>query len=159
MKSLKTLVRNDQYIIHMTIDLSSPISFLNWFTKEKLLNVSKKPYFSGETEAIGKFVDHKKHPFLNLRGLKTDLRSPGWEVKGANLLITEKRTKFILVLALQEAKLGSLQDKWQQSEKYQGLTFHCASSHKIGKQIFLTKKQLFVRQGRSKNNYPFCPIQ
>ena len=51
------------------------------------------------------FVDYSKRPILILGALKANLRSAGWEVFGAILLVTERRMRCILGLDLQ-GKLG-----------------------------------------------------
>ena len=47
------------------------------------------------------FVDYNKHSIVILGALKADIRSAGWEVQEATFLVTERCTRFILGLDLQ----------------------------------------------------------
>ena len=47
------------------------------------------------------FVDYKKHPIQILGALRANIRSAGWEVPDASLLLTERRARCILGLDLQ----------------------------------------------------------
>ena len=47
------------------------------------------------------FVDYNKQPIYVLGALKINLRSAGWEVKGAKFLVTERKTGCIMGMDLQ----------------------------------------------------------
>ena len=106
-KSLQALVRIDNQIINMTIDTGSPVSFLNWATTKQILEECPKTKFipAKSLNLSAHFVDYNKQPILILVGMKADIRSAGWEVKGASFLVTERRTRCILGLDLQ-SKIG-----------------------------------------------------
>ena len=102
-KSLKAMVRIDNQIIQLTVDTGSPVSFLNWATAKEIMDKSSKVRFisSEKLNLHTKFVDYNKQPISVLGALKTNLRSAGWEVKGATFLVTERKTRCIMGLDLQ----------------------------------------------------------
>ena len=106
-KALKALVKIDSYILNMTIDTGSPVSLLNWATTKQILEGPSKSKFipAEKLNLSAQFVDYNKRPILILGALKANLRSAGWEVLGAMLLVTERRMRCILGLDLQ-SKLG-----------------------------------------------------
>ena len=103
MKSLKALIRIDNQIINMTVDTESPITFLNWTVAEQMLDLSDKIQFtpSEQLNLPAHFVDYNKRPIAILGALKAKIRSAGWEVPDATFLITERRTRCIIGLDLQ----------------------------------------------------------
>ena len=106
-KALKALVRNDKHIINKTIDMGSPVSFLNWTTTKQLMEGAPKIKFipAEELNLTTQFFDYNKQPIQILGALCTNIRSAGWEVPDASLLVTERRAQCILGLDLQ-GKLG-----------------------------------------------------
>ena len=102
-KALKALVRFDKKFINMTIDTGSPVSFLNWTTAKQLLEGAPKIKFipAEELNLTTQFVDYNKQPIQILGALCTCIRSAGWEVQDASLLVTERRARCILGLDLQ----------------------------------------------------------
>ena len=107
MKSLKALIRNDNQIINMTVDTGSPISFINWTVAKQILDSSGKIQFTPveKLNLPAQFVDYNKKPIAILGSVKAKIRSAGWEVPDATFLITERRTRCILGLDLQN-KVG-----------------------------------------------------
>ena len=97
------MVRIDNQIIQLTVDTGSPVSFLNWATAKEILDKSSKVRFipSGKLNLQTNFVDYTKQPISILEALKTNLRSAGWEVKGATFLVSERKTRCIMGLDLQ----------------------------------------------------------
>ena len=97
------MVRIDNQIIQLTVDTGSPISFLNWATTKKIMEKSNKVRFipSDKLNLQTKFVDYNKQPISIVGALKTNLRSAGWEVKGATFLVSERKTRCIMGLDLQ----------------------------------------------------------
>ena len=106
-KVLKALVKIDSHILNMTIDTGSPISLLNWTTTKQILEGPSNSKFipAEKLNLPAQFEDYNKRPILILGALKANLRSAGWEVSGAMLLVTERRMRCILGLDLQ-SKLG-----------------------------------------------------
>ena len=102
-KSLKAMVLIDNQLIQLTVDTGSPVSSLNWATAKKIMDKSNKVRFiqSQKLNLNTKFVDYNKQPICVLGALKTNLRSAGWEVKGATFLVTERKTRCIMGLDLQ----------------------------------------------------------
>ena len=92
-KLLKAMVRIDNPIIQLKFDTVSPVSFLNWSTTKETIDKSKKAWFipSEKLNLVAQFMDYNKQPICTLGALKTNLRSAGWEVKGATFLVTERR--------------------------------------------------------------------
>ena len=107
MKSLKALIRIDNQIINMTVDTGSPISFINWTVAKQILDSSGKIQFTPveKLNLPAQFVDYKKKSIAILGSAKAKIRSAGWEVQDATFLITERRTRCILGLDLQN-KVG-----------------------------------------------------
>ena len=91
-KSLKAIVRIDNRIKQLTVDTGKPVSFLNWATAKEIMDKSSKVRFipSEKLNLHTKFVDYNIPPISVLGALKTNLRSAGWEVKGATFLVTER---------------------------------------------------------------------
>ena len=89
-KALKTLVKIDSHILNMTIDTGSPVSLLNWATTKQILEGPRNSKFipAEKLNLSAQFVDYNKRPLLILGALKANLRSAGWEVLGAILLVT-----------------------------------------------------------------------
>ena len=94
-KALKALVKIDSHILNMTIDTGSPVSLLNWATtKQNLEGPTNSKFIPAEKLNLSaQFVDYNKRPILILGALKANLRSAGWEVLGAMLLVTERRMR------------------------------------------------------------------
>ena len=143
-KALKALVEIDNHIVKMTIDMGSPVSFLIWTSTKQTLEGSpnSKLIPAEKLNLSAQFADHNKRPILILGALKANLRSAGWEVQGAALLVTEQRTRCILGLVLQ-GKLGSIPLRDQHHHEDPGLTCYCASSQKVGKKSFMTDSKVF----------------
>ena len=147
----------------MTIDTGSPVTLLNWTTTKQILEGPSKSKFipAQKLNLSAQFVDYNKRLILILGALKANLRSAGWKVLGAMLLVTERRMRCILGLDLQ-GKLGI--QTTQKSAPTQRSRFDvllCEQSEGW-KQIFYMKfKDLFDRQGESKNHTvnTKCPIQ
>ena len=106
-KALKALVKIESHILNMTIDTGSPVSFLNWSTtKQSLEGPTNSKFIQAEKLNLSaQFGDYNKRPILILGALKANLRSAGWEVIGAILLVTDRRMRCILGLDLQ-GKVG-----------------------------------------------------
>ena len=151
-KALKSLVRTDKQIVNMTIDTGSPVSFLNWTTTKQLLEGARKIKFipAEELNLTTQFADYNKQKIQILEALCTSIRSAGWEVQDASLLLTERPQRCMLGLDLQ-GKLG----------------IHTSQKSAPSKRKFYKKfLSLFDRKGESKNHvdntnfkYPLCPIQ
>ena len=131
-KALKALVRIDKHIINMTIDTGSPVSFLNWTTAKQLMEGAPKIKFipAEELNLSTQFVDYNKPPIQIPGALCTSIRSAGCEVTYATLLVTERRARCILGLALQ-GKLGIQTSQKSAPSQNPGLTCYCASSRKV----------------------------
>ena len=104
-KALKALVKIDSHILNMTLDMGSPVSLLNWTTTKQILKGPSKFIPAEKLNLSAQFVDYNKRPILILGALKANLRSAGWEVLGAMLLVTERSMRCILGPDLQ-SKLG-----------------------------------------------------
>ena len=106
-KALKALVRINRQIINVTIDTGRPVSFLNWTTAKQLLEGAPEIKFipAEKLNLTTQFVDYNKQPIQIQGALCTSIRSAGWEVQDASLLVTERRARCILGLGLQ-GKLG-----------------------------------------------------
>ena len=167
-RSLKALVRINHQIINMTIDTGSPVSFLNWATAKTILESSKNTKFipRENLNLTTKFVDYNKQPINILGAITTNIRSAGWEVVGASFLITERRTRCILGLDLQ-SKVGiHTTQKLAPKEKTRFDVLLCEQSEGWKNKFYSKFKNLFDRQGCSKNHvvstkfkYPLCPLQ
>ena len=136
-------------------------------TKE-ITDKSNKVRFipSEKLNLVTQFVDYNKQPICVLGALKTNLRSAGWEVKGATFLGTERRTRCIIGLDLQGQGGIATTQKPAPKELSKFDVLMCEQSEGW-KNKFLNKFiDLLVRQGISKNHilssnfkYPLCPIQ
>ena len=167
-RSLKALVRIDHQFINMTIDTGSPVSFLNWATAKQILESSKNTRFipRENLNLTTKFVDYNKQPINILGAITTTIRSAGWEVVGASFLITERRTRCILGLDLQ-SKVGiHATQKLAPKEKTRFDVLLCEQSEGWKNKFYSKFKNLFDRQGCSKNHvvstkfkYQLCPLQ
>ena len=102
-KSQKAMVRIYSQIIQLTVDTGSPVSFLTWATTKEIIDESNKARFipSDKLNLATQFVDYNKQAICVLGALKTNLRSAGWEVKGATFLVTESKNRCIMGLDLQ----------------------------------------------------------
>ena len=152
----------------MTVDIGSPVSFLNWATTKEIINKSNKPRFipSEKLNLVTQFVDYNKQPICVLGALKTNLRSAGWEVKGATFLGTERRTRCIIGLDLQGQGGIATTQKPAPKELSRFDVLMCEQSEGWKNKFLKNFSDLFVRQGISKNHtissnfkYPLCPIQ
>ena len=159
-KSLKAMVRIDNQIIQLTVDTGSPVSFLSWATA-KIMDKSNKARFipSGKVKLTTKFIDYNKQPICVLGALKTNLRSAGWEVKGATFMVTERKTRRKMGVDLQ-VQVGIVTT---QKPAQKGLSM-CEQSKKWKNKIFNNFSNLLETQGISKNHivsskfkYPLCP--
>ena len=152
--SLKAMVRIDNQIIQLTVDTGSPVSFLNWATAKEIMNKSSKVRFipSGKLNLQTKFVDYNKQPISILGALKTNLRSTGWEVKGATFLVSERKTRCIMGLDLQGQVGIVTTQKPAPKELTRFDVLMCEQSEGWKEKIFTKLKNLFDRQGISKNH-------
>ena len=167
-KALKALVKIDSYILNMTIDTGSPVSLLNWATTKQILEGPSNSKFipAEKLNLSAQFVDYNKRPILILGALRANLRSAGWEVLGAMLLVTERRMRCILGLDLQ-SKLGIQTTQKSAPTRRSRFDVLLCEQLESWKNLFYSKfKDLFDRQGESKNHtvstkfkYPLCPIQ
>ena len=167
-KALKALVKIDSHILNMTIDTASPVSLLNWATTKQILEVPTNSRLIPveKLNLSEQFLDYNKRPILILGALKANLRSAGWEVLGAMLLVTERRMSCILGLDLQ-SKLGiQTTQKVAPTRKSRFDVLLCEQSEGWKQKFYKEFKNLFDRQGESKNHtvntkfkYPLCPIQ
>ena len=91
----------------MTVDTGSPISFINWTVAKQILDSLGNIQFTPveKLNLPAQFVDYNKKPIAILGAVKAKLRSTGWEIPDATFLITERRTRCILGLDLQN-KVG-----------------------------------------------------
>ena len=167
-KALKALVKIDSYILNMTIDTGSPVSLLNWATTKQILEGPSNSKFipAEKLNLSAQYVDYNKRPILILGALRANLRSAGWEVLGAMLLVTERRMRCILGLDLQ-SKLGIQTTQKSAPTRRSRFDVLLCEQLENWKNLFYSKfKDLFDRQGESKNHtvstkfkYPLCPIQ
>ena len=112
------------------------------------------------------FVDYNKQPISVLGHLKTNLRSAGWEVKGATFLVTERKTRCIMELDLQ-GQVGLVTTKKPAPKELTSFdVLLCEQSEGWKEKFFIKFKNLFERLGFSKNHivsskfkHPLCPIQ
>ena len=168
MKSLKALIRIDNQIINMTVDTGSPISFINWTVAKQILELSEKIQFTPVEKLYlpAQFVDYNKKPIAILGAVKANIRSAGWEVPKATFLITERRTRCILGLDLQN-KIGiTTTQRPAPTKKSRFDIMLCEQSDQWKEKFYKDFKSLFDRKGRSVNHvvnttfkYPLCPIQ
>ena len=167
-KALKALVKIDSHILNMTIDTGSPVSLLNWTTTKQILEGPSNSKFipAEKLNVPAQFVDYNKRSILILGALKANLRSAGWEVSGAMLLVTERRMRCILGLDLQ-SKLGiQTTQKSAPTRRSRFDVLLCEQSEGWKNFLYMKFKDLFDRQGEAKNHtvntkfkYPLCPIQ
>ena len=158
----------DSHILNMTIDTGSPVSLLNWATTKQILEgpTNSKFFPAVKLNLSAQFVDYNKRPILILGALKASVRSAGWEVLGAMLLVTERRMRCILDLDLQ-SKLGFQTTQKSAPTRRSRFDVLLGERSEEWKQKFYSKfKDLFDRQGESKTHtvnikfkYPSCPIQ
>ena len=158
----------DSHILNMTIDTGSPVSLLNLATTKQILEGPTNSKFipAEKLNLSAKFVGYNKRPILILVALKANLRSAGWEVFGAILLITERPMRCVLGLDLQ-GKLGiQATQKPAPTRRSRFDVLLCEQSEGWKQKFFSQFKDLFDRQGQSKNHtvstkfkYPLCPIQ
>ena len=75
--------------------MGSPVSILNLATAKQVLEVSKKTKFisAQKLNLPAHFVDYNKNPIKFLEVLKADIRFAVWQVRGATILITERRIR------------------------------------------------------------------
>ena len=150
-------MRSDNHIVNMTIDTGSPVSFLNWTSVKQFLDGSASSKFipAEKLNLSAQFVDYNKRPILILKvksksTLKANLRSAGWEVHGAQLLVTERRMRCIVGLDLQGI-MGIHATRNQPQNEDPGLTCYCASSQKVGnKNFIINSKVFFIDKGSQK---------
>ena len=153
-KSLKAMVRIDNQILQMTVDNGSPVSFLNWATAKEIMVKSNKARFnpSDKLNLLTKFVDYNKQPICVLGALKTNLRSAGWEVKGATFLVTERKTRCIMLLDLL-GQVGIVTTQKPAPKKLSRFdVLMCEQSEGWKNKFFNKFSNLFERQGISKNH-------
>ena len=158
----------DSHILNMTIDTGSPVSLLNLATTKQILEGPTNSKFipAEKLNLSAKFVGYNKRPILILVALKANLRSAGWEVFGAILLITERPMRCVLGLDLQ-GKLGIQATQKPAPTRRSRFDVLLCEQSEGWKQKFCSQfKDLFDRQGQSKNHtvstkfkYPLCPIQ
>ena len=116
----------------MTIDTGSPVSYLNWATTKQILEGSPKTKFipAERLNLSAQFIDYNEQLILILGALKAYIRSTGWEVTGVSFVVTERRTRCILVLDLQ-SKVGThTTQKTATTEKSRFDVLLCGS-HKV----------------------------
>ena len=167
-KAPKALVKIDSHILNMTIDTGSPVSLLNWATTKQFLEgPTNSKFVPVEKQNLSaQFVDYNKRPILILGALKANVRSAGWKVLGAMLLVIERRMRCILGLDL-KSKLGTqTTQKAAPTRKSRFDVLLCEQSEGWKQKFYKEFKNLFDRQGESKNHtvntklkYPLCPIQ
>ena len=153
-KALKALVKIDSHILNMTIDTGSPVSLLNWTTTKQILEGPSYSKFipAEKLNLLAQFVDYNKRPILILGALKANLRSAGWEVSGAMLLVAERRMRCILGLDLQ-SKLGiQTTQKSAPTRRSRFEVLLCEQSEGWKNFFYMKFKDLFDRQGESKNH-------
>ena len=117
----------------MTIVTGSPVSYLNWATTKQILEGSPKTKFipAERLNLSAQFIDYNKELILILGALKAYIRSTGWEVTGVSFVVTERRSRCILVLDLQ-SKVGThTTQKTATTEKSRFDVLLCGS-HKVG---------------------------
>ena len=153
-KSLKAMVRIDNQIIQLTVDTGSPVSFLNWATTKEIMEKSNKVRFIpyDKLNLQTKFVDYNKQPISILGALKTNLRSAGWEVRGATSLVSERKTRCIMGLDLQGQVGIVTTQKPAPKELTRFDVLMCEQSEGWIEKFFTQFKNLFERQGISKNH-------
>ena len=126
----------------MTNDTGSPVSFLNWTTAKQILESSKKTKFipRESLSLSAQFVDYNKQPITILGAITTNFRSAGWEVVGASVLITKRRTRCILGLDLQRKVGIHTTQKLASKAKTRFDVLLCAQSEGWKQKLYLIKK-------------------
>ena len=152
----------------MTVDTGSPISFLTWTVAKQILDSSGKVMFtpSEQLNLPAQFIIYNQHPIVILSASNANIRSAGWEIQDATFLITERRTRPILGLDLQN-KIGiSTNQKPAPKEKSRFDVLSCKQSDEWKEKFYSKFKGLFERQIRSTHhvlntifNYTLSPIQ
>ena len=153
-KALKALVRVVNHIVNMTIDTGSPVSFLNWTSTKQTLQRSTSSKFIPveKLNLSAQFEDYNKRQILILRALKANLRSIGWGVHGAQLLVTERRMRCILGLDLQ-GKLGiHTTQKPAPTRRFRFDVLLCEQSEGWKQKLYNQFKSLFDQEGESKKH-------
>ena len=138
MDSLKAWVRVD----HQTVDTGSPISFSNWPTIKINLESSDQSKLTPaeRLNLPAQFVGYNKQPIVIIGALKDTILSAGWEFNEATFLITERRTRCILGLDLQNKVGISNTQKPVQKKKTRFDVLMCEQSD-IWKEKFFSKKK------------------
>ena len=148
------MVRIDNQIIQLIVDTGRPVSFLNWATTLEIIDISNKARFipSDKLNLATQFLDYKKQPICVLGALKTNLRSTGWEVKGATFLVTEPKTRCIMGLDLQGHVGITTTQKPAPRELSRFDVLMCEQSEGWKNKFFDKFSDFFERQGISKNH-------
>ena len=94
-------------------------------------------------------IDYNKQPIVILGALKAKIRSTGWEIHNATFLNTERRTRCILGLDLQNKVCISTTQKPAPKEKSRFDVLLCEQSEEWEEKFHAIFKNLFDRQGRS----------
>ena len=168
MKSLKALIRIDNQIINKTVDTGSPISFLNWSVAKQILDSSGKIQFTPAEQLSlpAQFVDYNKRPIAILGALKAKIWSAGLEVPDVTFLITERKTRCIIGLDLQNRVDITTTQRPAPKTKSLFDIMPCEESEVWKEKFHADFKNLFDRKGRSIHHvvsttfkYPLCPIK
>ena len=125
----------------MTVDTGSLVSFLSWTTVKQISDFSQKTTFglAENQKLLAQFVDYNKHSIVILGILKADIRSAGWKVRNAALLMTER--------------VGiSTTQKPAQKERSSFDVLLCEQSEGWKRKFYSSHKDLCDRQGRSINH-------
>ena len=149
----------------MTVDTGSPISFLNWSVAKQILDSSGK-IPAEQLNLPAQFVDYNKRPIAILGALKAKIGSAGWEVPDATFLITERKTRCILGLDLQNRVGITTTQRSAPKTKPRFDILLCEQSEVWKEKIHGEFKELFDRKGRPIHHvvsttfkYPLCPIR
>ena len=161
------MVRTVNQILQLKVDTGKPVSFSNWTTTKEIIDRSRKPklILAEKLNLAAQFVDYNKQPILISGALKTDRRSAGWEVKGANFLVTERRTRWILGLDLRcQVGISTIQRPAPRGLSRFGVLL-CVQSEGLEIKFLQQFKDLFNRQEISENHIKssefkqfLCPI-
>ena len=81
-------------------------------------------------------MNYNKHPITILGALKADIRSAGWEVRDAACLTTDRGTRCVLGVDLQN-KLGMSTTQKPASKKNRGLMCYSESNRKGKNKSFI----------------------
>ena len=79
-----------------------------------------------------------------LEQLKANLRSAGWEVQGATLLVTERLTRYILGLYLQRKMGIHTTQKAASSQRSRFYVLLCEHSEGWKQKIFMNDSKVFL---------------